>query len=117
MALETTRQVNLAPKDIPRQWYNLVGDLPAGMEMPPPKDPEEGPSRIERLPKFLVGECLKQEMSRERWIDIPEEVIYYINRSEGRVRCLGPNVWKKNCRPPQDFTGKGNSSAQQVVIR
>ncbi len=75
MALETTRQVNLAPKDIPRQWYNLVGDLPAGMEMPPPKDPEEGPSRIERLPKFLVGECLNQEMSRERWIDIPEEII------------------------------------------
>jgi tryptophan synthase beta chain len=67
--------MNLTPDEIPRQWYNLVADLPAGMDMPPPKDPETGPSRVQRLPKFLVGECLKQEMGRERWVDIPDEVI------------------------------------------
>jgi tryptophan synthase beta chain len=81
------RQVNLTVEDIPKQWYNLIGDLPAGMEMPPPKDPEEGPSRIERLPKILVGECLKQEMSRDKWIDIPEEVIA-LYQQIGRPRPL-----------------------------
>jgi hypothetical protein len=69
MVLER-RQVNLTVEDIPRQWYNLVADLPAGMEMPPPIDPDEGPSRLKQLPKFLVGECLKQEMTGEKWIDI-----------------------------------------------
>ncbi|MEW5994461.1 MAG: TrpB-like pyridoxal phosphate-dependent enzyme [Candidatus Zixiibacteriota bacterium] len=86
MALER-RQVNLTPEDIPRQWYNLVGDLPAGMEMPPPRDPEEGPSRIERLPKILVEECLRQEMSRDTWIDIPEEVMA-LYQQIGRPRPL-----------------------------
>ncbi|MFQ6009039.1 MAG: TrpB-like pyridoxal phosphate-dependent enzyme, partial [Candidatus Zixiibacteriota bacterium] len=81
------RQVNLTVEEIPRKWYNLIGDLPEGMEMPPPKDPEEGPSRIEKLSKFLVGECLKQEMSRDKWIDIPEEVIA-LYQQIGRPRPL-----------------------------
>jgi tryptophan synthase beta chain len=81
------RQVNLSPDDIPRQWYNLIPDLPEKMELPPPRDPDEGPSRINRLPKILVGECLNQEMSRENWIDIPEE-IWFLYQQIGRPRPL-----------------------------
>ncbi len=81
------RQVNLTTDDIPRQWYNVAADLPEGMELPPPRDPDEGPSRINQLPKFLVGECLNQEMSREKWIDIPDEV-WLLYQQIGRPRPL-----------------------------
>jgi len=65
-------QVNLSVEDIPHQWYNIMPDLPE--PLPPPKDPEKGESRLKNLPNLMIGECLKQEMSTDTWIDIPEEI-------------------------------------------
>jgi len=65
-------QIALAPEELPKKWYNMAPDIPGGL--PPPKEPGDGESRIEALKRRLVGECLRQEMSAERWIDIPEEV-------------------------------------------
>ena len=70
--MATMRQVNLSVDDIPHRWYNIIPDLPE--PLPPPKDPEEGESRLENLPKMMIGECLKQEMSSENWIDIPDGI-------------------------------------------
>lgn len=79
------RQISLQPEEIPTQWYNILPDLPE--PLPPPKDPEEGPSRIQNLPQLLIGECLKQEGSTDRWIDIPQELLeLYIQA--GRPRPL-----------------------------
>jgi tryptophan synthase beta chain len=61
--------VNLTADELPTQWYNILPDLPE--PLPPPQDPEEGPSRVEQLPNLLIGECLKQEFSPDRWVDIP----------------------------------------------
>lgn len=66
------RQVNLNVEDIPRRWYNILPDLPE--PLPPPKDPEEGESRLKKLPEMMIGECLKQEGSQENWIDIPDGI-------------------------------------------
>jgi tryptophan synthase beta chain len=71
--MKQIRVVNLKVDEIPRQWYNVVADLPE--PLPPPQDPEEGESRLKKLPQMLLEECLKQEMSTERWIDIPEELM------------------------------------------
>ncbi len=78
-------QVILTQNEMPERWYNILPDLPE--PLPPPKDPEEGESRIKVLPEILLGECLKQEFSEERWIDIPEELqkIYF---QAGRPRPL-----------------------------
>ncbi|HKZ99122.1 MAG TPA: TrpB-like pyridoxal phosphate-dependent enzyme [Thermoplasmata archaeon] len=65
--------VVLSPDDMPTRWYNVQADLPE--PVPPPKDPDEGPSRVKRLPDMLIKECLRQESSTERWIDIPAEVL------------------------------------------
>ncbi|MEM3760375.1 MAG: TrpB-like pyridoxal phosphate-dependent enzyme [Candidatus Bathyarchaeia archaeon] len=65
-------QINLPVDELPTKWYNITPDLPA--PLPPPKEPETGPSRMEFLGKTMVHECLKQEMSNERWIPIPEEI-------------------------------------------
>lgn len=87
MAKKTSlqRKITLAPKDLPRQWYNIIPDLPK--PLPPPKDPEGGPSRVERLPEFMIKTCLEQEMSSDRWIDIPEDLLD-IYAQAGRPRAL-----------------------------
>ena len=77
--------VNLPNEELPTKWYNILPDLPE--PLPPPKDPEEGPSRVQNLPNLLVGECLNQEMSQENWIEIPDELrkLYF---QAGRPRPL-----------------------------
>jgi len=77
--------VNLQYCEVPSQWYNILPDLPE--PLPPPKDPETGYSRIQTLPKLLVGECLKQEFSQERWIDVPGGIMDLFAKA-GRPRPL-----------------------------
>jgi tryptophan synthase beta chain len=65
-------QIPLPVDELPTKWYNIGSDL---LEpLPPPKEPETGPSRLEFLGKTMVHECLRQEMASERWIPIPEEI-------------------------------------------
>jgi len=66
-------QIVLSPEELPKKWYNILPDLPE--PLPKPKDPEEGPSRVELLPKMMVKKCLEQEFSDQRWIEIPDEII------------------------------------------
>lgn len=70
--MKQLRQVNLSVNDLPKQWYNIIPDLPE--PLPEPQDPPDGESRIKNLPNLLLAECLKQEFSRDSWIDIPEEL-------------------------------------------
>jgi len=65
-------QIPLALDELPSKWYNIIPDLPGGL--PAPKEPGEGESRIQALGRRMIGECLKQESSDSRWIDIPEPV-------------------------------------------
>ncbi|MGQ9566274.1 MAG: TrpB-like pyridoxal phosphate-dependent enzyme [Candidatus Bathyarchaeales archaeon] len=65
-------QFQLPVDEFPTKWYNIIPDLPE--PLPPPKEPEDGHSRMEYLAKTMVGECLKQEMSTDRWVLIPEEI-------------------------------------------
>lgn len=79
------RQVNLDVEDIPHRWYNIIPDLPE--TLPPPKDPEGGESRLEKLPDMMIQECLQQEISQDRWIDIPQGIVELFAQS-GRPRPL-----------------------------
>ncbi|MFP3985701.1 MAG: TrpB-like pyridoxal phosphate-dependent enzyme [Candidatus Bathyarchaeia archaeon] len=65
-------QISLPLDQLPKKWYNVAADLPE--PLPPPKEPEGGPSRMEFLARTMVHECLKQEASTERWIPIPDEI-------------------------------------------
>jgi tryptophan synthase beta chain len=78
-------EIVLPPEEMPRKWYNIIPDLPE--PLPPPKEPAEGESRMDFLKRVLVGECLKQEMSQERWVDIPEGVLQLYEQA-GRPRQL-----------------------------
>jgi len=63
----------LEEKDLPTHWYNIVAD----MKEPPP--PYRHPVTLELMgpddlaPVFPAA-LIEQEMSRERWIEIPAEV-------------------------------------------
>jgi tryptophan synthase beta chain len=65
-------QISLPTDELPTHWYNILPDLPE--PLPPPKEPETGPSRMGFLASTMISECLRQEMSDERWIPIPEEI-------------------------------------------
>ena len=63
----------LDEKDIPTKWYNIQADLTT--PLPPPLHPGThkplGPADL--APLFPM-ELIKQEVSQERWIEIPDEV-------------------------------------------
>jgi tryptophan synthase beta chain len=65
-------QINLPVDELPTNWYNIQPDLPT--KLPSPREPEIGESRLQALGRRMIGECLKQEFSDSRWIDIPEGV-------------------------------------------
>ncbi|MDH7564011.1 MAG: TrpB-like pyridoxal phosphate-dependent enzyme [Candidatus Bathyarchaeota archaeon] len=65
-------QITLSIDEFPTKWYNIIPDLPE--PLPPPKEPETGPSRMEFLSRAMIKECLGQEMSDQRWVTIPEEI-------------------------------------------
>ncbi len=61
----------LDEKDMPTAWYNIQADLPK--PLPPLRHPQT--KEPTRLPPPLFCEALnEQEFSKERWIEIPEEV-------------------------------------------
>jgi tryptophan synthase beta chain len=65
-------QISLPVDDLPTKWFNIIPYLPE--PLPPPKEPETGPSRMEFLSRTMTQECLKQEMSTDPWIPIPQEI-------------------------------------------
>ncbi|QPM66866.1 TrpB-like pyridoxal phosphate-dependent enzyme [Atribacter laminatus] len=63
----------LDQKDMPTQWYNIQADLPE--PLPPVLHPATGkPVTSQDLAPLFPMELIKQEVSTERWIDIPQEV-------------------------------------------
>ncbi|MDZ7371582.1 MAG: TrpB-like pyridoxal phosphate-dependent enzyme [candidate division KSB1 bacterium] len=63
----------LTDKDIPRQWYNLGADLPKPML--PPLGPDGKPITPEMLAPVFPMNLIEQEVTTQRWVDIPEEVL------------------------------------------
>ena len=67
-------KVTLRDDEIPRQWYNIMADLPTPMN--PPLNPATGqPVKPEDLAPVFPMNLIEQEASSERWIDIPEPVL------------------------------------------
>src|SRR3974390_731460 len=64
---------DLTQADIPKTWYNLLADFP--QPLPPPLHPAtKQPVPPEALLAIFPENLVKQEMSAERWIEIPEPV-------------------------------------------
>jgi tryptophan synthase beta chain len=81
-----TKKILLTEDEMPRQWYNVLSDI----KMNPPLGPDGKPVSPEALAPVFPMNLIEQEVSTERWIDIPEEVlsIYSIWRPSPLVRAL-----------------------------
>ncbi len=63
----------LDEKDIPTKWYNIQADLKT--PLPPVLHPGTGkPIGPQDLAPLFPMELIKQEVSQERWVEIPEEI-------------------------------------------
>ncbi|MEZ4832743.1 MAG: TrpB-like pyridoxal phosphate-dependent enzyme [Caldilineaceae bacterium] len=91
----------LSEKDMPTHWYNINADLPAaGVEMPPPLHPGTGqPLGPADLAPLFPMALIEQEVSTERYIEIPEEVqdVYRIWRPTPLFRAY---EWEKALGTP-----------------
>jgi tryptophan synthase beta chain len=71
-------KILLDEKDIPKQWYNLAPDLPTPML--PPLGPDGKPVTPDMLTPVFPMNLIEQEVSQERWIKIPEEILDILYR-------------------------------------
>lgn len=68
------KKILLSETEIPRQWYNIQADMPNKLD-PPLHPATKKPIGPEDLAPLFPMELIKQEVSQERWVDIPDEVI------------------------------------------
>ncbi|AMN45540.1 tryptophan synthase subunit beta [Steroidobacter denitrificans] len=67
-----TTKFLLEESSLPTHWYNVVADLPN--PPPPPLGPDGKPVTLDALAAIFPPTLIEQEVSVERWIEIPEEV-------------------------------------------
>ena len=77
----------LREDEMPRKWYNVQADL--SKRVPPYRHPQTGePVKEDDLLAIFPPGLIEQEMSMERWIDIPDEIldVYALWRPSPLVR-------------------------------
>ena len=65
------RKIVLTEDEMPRQWYNILADI----KMNPPLGPDGNPVSPDQLAPVFPMNLIEQEVSPERWIDIPEGIL------------------------------------------
>lgn len=84
----TPLRIQLEANEIPTHWYNIAADLPTPPA--PPLAPDGSIVSPEQMGAIFPGPILEQEMSAQRWIEIPDEVrqIYAQWRPSPLMRAL-----------------------------
>ncbi len=87
--MKKSTKILLSEKEMPRHWYNIVADMP-NKPMPPLDPATRQPIGPEALAAVFPMELIKQEVSDERYIEIPEEVLnlYKIYRPSPLYRAI-----------------------------
>ncbi|RCR70752.1 TrpB-like pyridoxal phosphate-dependent enzyme [Larkinella punicea] len=80
----------LSEADIPEKWYNIVADMP-NKPLPPLHPGTKEPIGPDMLAPLFPMELIKQEVTTDKWVDIPDEVreIYKIWRPTPMFRAYG----------------------------
>ncbi|MEW6218134.1 MAG: TrpB-like pyridoxal phosphate-dependent enzyme [Thermodesulfobacteriota bacterium] len=67
-------KIVLPEEEIPRQWYNVMADMP-NLPKPPLHPATQKPCGPQDLTPIFPMALIEQEVSSQRWIDIPEPVL------------------------------------------
>jgi tryptophan synthase beta chain len=115
-------KVFLTEEEMPRQWYNLTADLPTPMN--PPLGPDGKPVSPDMLAPVFPMNLIEQEVSSQRWIDIPEgvlELLYLwrptpLHRARGLEKALGTpaKIYYKNESISPPGSHKPNTAVAQA---
>ncbi len=117
------KKVLLNEEELPKKWYNVLPDLPE--PVPPPINPAtKQPVNPEDLKAIFSEECIEQEISDKRFIDIPEEVrkVYAmwrptpLVRAENLEKAIGSKakIFYKNESVSPPGSHKPNTAVAQV---
>ena len=87
--MKKNRKIILSEKEMPRQWYNILADMP-NKPLPPLHPATRQPVGPQDLAAIFPMELIKQEVASERYIDIPDEVLdlYKIYRPSPLYRAI-----------------------------
>lgn len=80
------RKILLSEAEIPSKWYNILADI----KLNPPLGPDGKPVQPEALAPVFPMNLIEQEVSPERWIDVPEDVLNVLSiwRPSPLIRAL-----------------------------
>jgi tryptophan synthase beta chain len=114
------RKILLREDEMPRQWYNILADI----AMNPPLGPDGNPVTPEQLAPVFPMNLIEQEVSTERWIDIPEPVMDVLKiwrpaplvRARNLEKALGTpaKIYFKNESLSPPGSHKPNTAVAQV---
>lgn len=84
------RKILLTENEIPENWYNIIADMP-NKPLPPLHPGTKEPIGPEALAPLFPMELIKQEVTAEKWVEIPEEVrdVYKLWRPTPLYRAYG----------------------------
>jgi len=87
--MSNSKKIILEDKELPEKWYNIQADMP-NKPLPPLHPGTKQPIGPQDLSRIFPMELIKQEVSQERWIEIPEEVrdVYRMWRPTPLFRAL-----------------------------
>jgi tryptophan synthase beta chain len=72
--MENFRKIILSEQEMPTQWYNILADMP-NKPLPPLHPGTKQPVGPQDLAAVFPMELIKQEVTTERYVDIPDEVL------------------------------------------
>lgn len=84
------RKIILSEKEMPTHWYNIIADMP-NKPLPPLHPGTKQPIGPEMLAPLFPMELIKQEVTTDKYVEIPEQVrdIYSIWRPTPLYRAYG----------------------------
>ncbi len=83
----SNKKFYLSEDQMPKQWYNIVADMP-NKPLPPLHPQTREPIGPEALTPLFPMELIMQEVTQDRYVDIPEEILekYKIYRPSPLIR-------------------------------
>jgi tryptophan synthase beta chain len=116
------RKYLLDERSIPTQWYNLSADIPGGPRVH--RLPDGSEVKPEQMEAIFPPQVVEQEMSTERWIDIPVPVLDLLSmwrptplrRARSLEKALGTpaRIWYKDESVSPAGSHKPNTAVAQV---
>ena len=103
-------KILLDEPDIPTHWYNVVADMPNPPA--PPLGPDGKPIGPDALTAIFPMSLIEQEVSAQRWIEIPEKV-----RTRQRAPAVRFPSWSLPCLAAHVATAQPAAQAVMGAFR